>query len=224
METNLYVFTASGQHNTIEHYADTIEDGFALERIERYLDEPDREALVRIEKRTGRLKAWGAVPGDRNPDTWKKLRQGDLFLIYRNGQYEYSARVAYTMHNSTVAKALWGVDNSGATWEYMFFLENIEDLSIPAEQFNRIVQYSPHYFPRGFGRFGDDVHSRILATYSSVEKFVAYLRDQEWVRLDDSFTPEDQENIIAEMHTAVSPRRQTGRANEGSIGSVRDAK
>ena len=40
---------------------------------------------------------------------------------------------------------LWGVNGDGETWEYMHFLDNLSEVSVPIETFTELVGYQRHY-------------------------------------------------------------------------------
>jgi hypothetical protein len=133
MDQQLFVFTA-GSLQAYQHYIDTIEDGFDLNKIKEFLTEKQIEALKAIYGEE-KIRAWGAVPGSQNIRNWEKMQIGDRVLIYRKGNYEYYATVSFKVHNQEIAKKLWKINeyvDHEETWEYIYFLEDVTEISVEA--------------------------------------------------------------------------------------------
>jgi hypothetical protein len=194
--SNLFRITASNPE-AYTHYVDTIERGFTLDSIKHFLDEKQREALQAIYG-DGLIRAWGATPGKGNSLTWKKLEIGDPILIYRKGHFEYYASVTFKLHYQDLAKHLWGVNVKGQTWEYMYFLGGLTELSVPVNIYNQLLGFSPDFKPYGFSATDPKKLELIKNKYGSIDDFIRYLKNGEWIQKDKHIPEEVKEEIIHE--------------------------
>ena len=148
----LFIFTAS-EPVAYQHYIDTIEEGFPLKSVSSFLPTSDSNNLTKIYG-SELVRAWGALPGKGNRRNWQTMQLGDPILTYRKGIFEYYAFVTYKAHHQRLAEHLWKLDDkTGQTWEYMYFLDHLTEVSVPLEIFTRLVGYKEH--PRGFMRINE---------------------------------------------------------------------
>ncbi len=197
MTAKLFVFTAS-RDEAYRHYIDTIEEGFTLDnKIKQFLSEND---LKDVEDyfRDRKIRAWGATPGSGNIRNWRNLEVNDKILIYRKGNYEYIATVVHKIHNLELAKFLWSTDSSGQTWEYMYLLDNLRELSVPVSDFNKVVGYAPNYTPQGFMQISGDRLTPLVEKFGSIDEFLNYLEEGRWVEIKSDIKEDDKKEIIKE--------------------------
>jgi hypothetical protein len=117
----------------------------------------------------GQLYSWGATPGPNNTNNWELLEPGDYLLVYQARSYTFLTRVISRHKNRAFALALWGtVDESGATWELMYFLDKPTRISVPASS---LADFLPGSY-QGFMPIKAERIQRITAAYGSVEAFV----------------------------------------------------
>jgi Domain of unknown function (DUF3883) len=133
------------------HYAETIATPVPLERLERRLSTED---LVEIRRLYGTrpVPTWGVTPGgnDVNRNKWERIGPGDIALMVRDGEVFVSARVTYKTHNEPLAEELWGRNDVGATWEYLYFLDDLTPQSLLSAELNEILGYQPGARVQGF--------------------------------------------------------------------------
>ncbi len=210
MTAKLFVFTASGAE-AFRHYIDTIEEGFTIDRIKRFLSEDDLKNIEDIFP-DRKIRAWGATPGSGNIRNWNNLEIDDRILIYRKGNYEYIATIVHKIHNPELAKFLWGTDSSGQTWEYMYLLDNLRELPVPASDFNKVVGYAPNYFPQGFMQISGDKLNSLIEKFGSIDEFLNYLEEGRWVEVKEDIGENIKKEIIKEKvsrqvgHTEILER------------------
>jgi hypothetical protein len=207
MESNLFRITASNPE-AYQHYIDTIERGFTLDSIKQFLTPAQTEALQHIYG--GKLiRAWGAIPGTGNKRTWEKMEVGDPLLIYRKGNFEYYAFVTFRLHNPELAKHLWHINTEGETWEYMYFLDKLSEISVPRKIFNELLGYEENFQPYGFSTTDNEKTKFIIERYGSIESFLNYLSEGKWVEKETQYPTEVKAKIIEERisrhtgHTAI---------------------
>ncbi|WP_067839576.1 hypothetical protein [Nocardia lijiangensis] len=92
----------------------------------------------------GASRMWAVTPGKRsvNIGKWKKLRAGDPVTFYGNKQLYAASHIALLFQNSDLAERLWGRDEDGQTWEYMFALAEHRTISVPIEEVREVLGWS----------------------------------------------------------------------------------
>lgn len=136
--------------DAVEHYVDTIQNPVPVSRIARFLPQED---LSRVTATFGEAVAiWGVTPGKRdvNANKWRRMVLGDIALMYRNKRFFFRGEVAYKVHSAELAKELWGEREDGATWEYVFFLTDLEEVDIDVRRFNSAAGYKDSNVVQGF--------------------------------------------------------------------------
>jgi hypothetical protein len=133
------------------HYADTIATPVPLERLGRHLGTEDLAAIRRLYG-TRPVPTWGVTPGgnDVNRNKWERIGPGDIALMVRDGEVFVSARVTYKTHNEPLAEELWGRNDVGATWEYLYFLDDVTPQSLPSAELNEMLGYQRGARVQGF--------------------------------------------------------------------------
>jgi hypothetical protein len=139
---------------------------------------------------SGRVPMWGIVPGVDGINTRKfdRVTEGDLVLFAANGQYFTVGTVAYTWRGPLLAERLWGFDDKGQTWENMYALEDVQEVTIPYWPVNQLVgaEVGP---PRGFTVLDEARSARVLdglfPTHVEVEPEVTDAEYDEAIRTFD---------------------------------------
>jgi hypothetical protein len=117
----IFVFTA-GNPEARQHLVDSIQNPIDDEKVFGNFDESHHEELERIRDEAGHFYAWGAVWGLRNVPTWEQMERDDFVLCVYDGIYHYVARLLAKYDNPECAEAIWGTNDEGQTWRYMYFL------------------------------------------------------------------------------------------------------
>lgn len=148
------------------HYQDTIVAPVSLSRISRFLSSDARTRIESVSEDEG-VRAWGVTPGATNSNVrrWARIEQGDLALFAGQGKLFSYGEVTETLHNARVARDLWGEDENGQTWEYLYFLRPIKPLNIPYAEFNAVVGYGSKYIIRGFTILDEDRSTRLVEAF-----------------------------------------------------------
>ncbi len=110
-----------------ENFEKSIVRGLPITTLSPYLSPADLGA-VRAVGETVRL--WGSTPTDQTGNEKARAlaerRPGDLVFFYAEKSFIARARVAHLLHNMDLARAVWGVDEDGQTWEHVMVLRDIE--------------------------------------------------------------------------------------------------
>jgi hypothetical protein len=138
---NLIIQPASDK-NAQRHYVDTVLNPVALDRMQRYLDSETLERLKALYK-GGEIPVWGFTPGMSNSNVrkWDRIQSGDVALFLRQKFVFASSTVAFKIHNHDLAVELWGYDQKQRTWEYIYFLDEVQNQRISYGQLNDLLGY-----------------------------------------------------------------------------------
>jgi hypothetical protein len=126
-----------------EHYRATIETPVPIERLAGAL--PSAEvAQLRERYGTRPVPTWGVTRGRAgvNARKWARIFPGDVALLAGRGRVFASAVVTMKTHNRALATDLWGINDRGETWEYIYFLDQVTAQDLPYPEFNRVVGYA----------------------------------------------------------------------------------
>ncbi len=165
---NIFVFTA-GIQAAQDHLKDTVDNSIAFEILQKHLDSKDLD-ILRKKCPGNEFYCWGAVPGQNNLRNWNAINEGDKILSYWGRHYHHLSTIVLKTQNYELAKELWGSDNEGKTWEYIYFFKkpNKFQQPIPAEDSSEYLQ--SRYM--GFAKIRDDKAKRIIEEFGSLEAFL----------------------------------------------------
>ena len=141
---------------------------------------------------------WGATPGPSNRNRWQRMSVNDRILIYVNGKkfIRYGRIVAKT-HNPELAAKIWGVDSrSGETWEYIYFITDLQEVDIPLSSFNRFFNYSSNFIPQGFSTINQTKVDELINSYQGLDNAIGLLADTSFKTTETQF--EEQKDLLGE--------------------------
>ncbi len=145
-----------------EHYVDTIENTKSLDSISQFLSDKELNELIGIYPQ-GQVAIWGVTPSQSTK--WKRIQAGDITLLAKEGVVFASAVTTYKIHSHTLASQLWGFDNKGNTWEYIYFLSEVKNQHIPYKELNKAILYNENYVIRGFSLLDEEKSVNVLNTF-----------------------------------------------------------
>ena len=143
------ILQPSGNKDAREHFVDTIKESVSLHKIKPFVSSQEFNVLQQIYP-TGFCKVWGVTPAGNNITKWNRIKSGDVTLFSKEGKIFSSAVTTYKLHSKSLASELWDYNNKGQTWEYVYFLDEVKNHSIPYIEFNRAVGYADNYVIQGF--------------------------------------------------------------------------
>ncbi|MEH0861974.1 hypothetical protein [Halobacteriovorax sp. DPLXC-1] len=156
------VLQPCGNKDSRQHYVDTIENKVKL------ADHDELRALVEAELfPSGEAAVWGVTPGKNNTNVSKynKASTGDVVLFFKNKELFASGVIAYKLHSSSLARRLWGVNSDNMTWEYIYVLDELKNMSISQKDFNIAAGYKENFITQGFSVLDDDRSLNILEIF-----------------------------------------------------------
>ena len=153
----LVILQPCGNQGAREHYRDTIENDVIIDEVSELLTESEISNLKAIYP-NGKMKVWGVTPGSngQNARKWERMSEGDVTLLAQNGAIFASAVTTFRTHNKALATELWGFDDKGQTWEYVYFLDEVKKQEIPYLNLNRAVGYKDNNVIQGFTVLSED--------------------------------------------------------------------
>jgi hypothetical protein len=197
--TQVFVFTA-GNPEARQHLVDSIQNPVDDAVVFGNFDEHHHEQLGRIRDEGNGFYAWGAVWGVRNVPTWEQMERDDFVLCVYDATYRYVARVLDTYDNPECAEAIWGTNDEGRTWRYMYFLTEPVEVYQPLYEFEGYLNSTY----RGFTRIADAKRSEIEKDFGSVEDFIKEILQYEGEGLPGGLLPgTDRSEKIAEESLQV---------------------
>lgn len=165
-------FLTAAKGVALEHMQTSLVEGVSLERFDALQDVyADLEQHVE----DGVVYAWGARPGDRAEQKWKRLKPGDIALIYGpDKQFPYWGRVYAKTRSESVARDIWG-EKDGELWECMYFLDPVAPWGADCRPVVRALGYNPRFHPRGFEIPSGKVQRSIRRKHGTLVQFLASL-------------------------------------------------
>jgi hypothetical protein len=195
----LFIVPASGSEAQV-HLAETIEKPVAIWRVEPYLDDSAKNAILADD-----IFCWAATPGQRNRSFWEAMAVDDAVLFYQKKSYSYRARVKFKIDSAPLAKELWGTTPDGGTWNLVYFLTPPERVDTPIERLGDYLQETPYL---GFVKIPPEKVGRIEADFGSLNTFL----DQRLSRTDNAELP-----IFVIRRNSESAWQDTGNTYHYSI-------
>lgn len=124
--------------------------------------------LIDIERRGRGFFAWGLEHGEDNIANWMVMANGDYVLIEQGNEYRYCARIMGRYESRVAAATWWGQESGGALREYLFFLSEPIEISLPVDEFDEDAATrngDAHRIP-------DGLLEKVEQQYRSIDRFV----------------------------------------------------
>ena len=133
--------------NPRKHFEDTISNGVLVNLFKGRVSEQDYKKLEDLNERY--IEVWGMVPTlqRKTRKAWVDLESGDTVLFYANKSFGYRATAYFKIHNPSLAEELWGFDDKGRTWEYMYFIKDGTQIELPYEP--SVIGYDQNHVVQG---------------------------------------------------------------------------
>jgi hypothetical protein len=163
----VFLVVAGGNSAAERHFEDTVQRKRTLEEVREFLPSQEIENLEKIYHGSDFI-VWGAVPGPMNESRWDKMTPGDVVLIYNNGRIRFAGEIAAKVRNKELARHFWNENDTGATWELMYFIVNEERADVPIEKLNPLFGYQAHYRPQGFSMINEAAVRNFAQNYGDI--------------------------------------------------------
>jgi len=67
-----------------------------------------------------------------------------------------------------LARYFWSENETGSTWELMYFIVNDEQTNVPIEKLNPLFGYKTHYRPQGFSMINEQAVANFAQSYGDI--------------------------------------------------------
>jgi len=198
LSRKVFLVVAGGNPAAERHFEDTIQRKRTVEEVRRFLPSKEIENLERIYHSSNFI-VWGAVPGPMNESRWEKMAPGDVVLIYNSGRIRFAGEIAAKVRNSELARYFWHENETGRTWELMYFIVNEERTDVPIEKLNPLFGYQAHYRPQGFSMINEGAVSNFAQNYGDILGVLKTLEKGE----DLIHVPARKEALIAQIDERI---------------------
>jgi len=119
----------------------TISSDILIRDLRNFVSNPDWKKLKEIYT-GGTCQIWGVEPKlGGNIKKWEKIASGDLAYFARKKKFVASGTVTLRMHNRELSLRLWGEGEAHSTWEYLYFLSDVQSMDAPLADFNVAMGY-----------------------------------------------------------------------------------
>ncbi|ELY87692.1 restriction endonuclease [Natrialba hulunbeirensis JCM 10989] len=218
----LVIFTA-GREDAYQDYVHSVRDGVPIEEVEEYLSEEQRQTLTEDDN-DETIRLWGTTVDHQ----WQKIEQGDIVLVYRDGEFIARARVVSIEENLPLAEHLWKYEENpwddDNPWRFLVYVDQFEEINVSLEEFNALVGYEDNYIPQGFMRVADRRIRSILEDYDSLENAIADLTGTgERVHEIDDEEDEEAEDSLEQLKRELVAAGKDGNRGEEFERLVADA-
>lgn len=136
------IIQPAGNRNAREHYVNTVLHPVPLEQIRPHVATEVMDRLNTL-YRGSSVPTWGFTPGTNgsNIPKWKRIESGDIALFLQDKAAFASATVSFKLHSPALGAALWDYDDRQQTWEYIYFLDEVQRQHITYGRLNTLLQY-----------------------------------------------------------------------------------
>jgi hypothetical protein len=163
----IFLVVAGGNSAAQRNFDVTIQRKRTLTEVKKFLPTQQIENLERIYHGSDFI-VWGSVPGPMNEARWEKMSPGDVVLIYNRGNIRFAGEIAAKVRNRELAEYFWHEDESGGTWELIYFIVNEEKTEVPLEKLNPLFGYEPHYRPQGLSMINEAAVASFAQNYGDI--------------------------------------------------------
>lgn len=170
---NLFYFTASSK-DAQKHLQDTIQNKFRIGQY-RFLLPKEVFRQLQVVNAHEEVNMWGALPGPANIRNWNKIEKGDRVLVYSQGKFVYYGMVLEKVHSPEIAEFAWGKDIRGETWEYIYFLYNLQEIDIDVVEFARFFGYKTNFIPQGFSFIREEIVTKCMNEFGGIDQAISFL-------------------------------------------------
>jgi hypothetical protein len=163
----VFIVVAGGNPSAERHFEDTIQRKRTVEEVRKFLPPREIDNLEKIYHGSNFI-VWGAVPGPMNESRWDKMTAGDVVLVYNSGRIRFAGEIAAKVRNPDLARYFWRQNETGGTWELMYFIVNEEKTEVPIEKLNPLFGYQANYRPQGFSMINEAAVASFAQNYGDI--------------------------------------------------------
>jgi hypothetical protein len=160
---------AGGGHATT-HFNNTVRKPVPIDRIVQFVSAAD---TAELEAACGgnAARVWGVTPGEalRNRKKWERIESGDVVLFCGKGEVFAYAFVKHKLHSRSLAIELWGKDEKGHTWEYVYFVSQPLTHSISYGRLASAIGFSPDFVVLGLTVLNEEKSAKVIEGFNLID-------------------------------------------------------
>lgn len=156
-----------GDKTARSNYVDTIEKRVASQRIRTHSTKSGLFSSLANDE----YACWGVTNGKRdvNLNKWRNMNVGDICLMYREKRFFSAGKIILPFKDERLAKYLWSTKDDGSTWENMFLIDELKEISIPITNFSRLLSYKPNFVVQSYMVFPEDTSQKIIEEFDLID-------------------------------------------------------
>ncbi len=131
-----------------DHFEKTVKTFVKLSPILDEIRRKDPSEASRIEEELAnigvdpntQIAIWGLIPSKKRE--WDKIEPHKTSVaFYSNKKFHTFGKVIGKIHSPILAKKLWGTDDKGRTWEYIYLIDpkSIKSIDVTLEEVNKVL-------------------------------------------------------------------------------------
>lgn len=119
----------------------TLEKPIAVKYLKKYLP-PETYQMIEAECSEGKVYVWGSK--SERVHQYEKIPFFESLVLFRRNTVVYRCGVIFRwIFNPALAEYLWGFDNDNETWDLIYLMKSVKDISIPASEINGLMGRKP---------------------------------------------------------------------------------
>lgn len=164
------VLQPAGGAGAIAHFNKTVRQPVPLDHITQFVSTEDGAELAIIYNHK-EVRVWGVTPGEafRNRKKWERIEPGDVVLFCGKGEVFAYAFVKHKLHSRPLAIGLWGKDEKGHTWEYVYFVSQPLTHSISYGRLASAIGFSPDFVVLGLTVLDEEKSAKVLEEFNLMD-------------------------------------------------------
>lgn len=193
MTTGLIIVRIGGKAR--ENFEDTIKKPWTYEELTEEGIELPKDLASKL-KSVGEFRIWGAVGKGivKWKEAWKYLDQNWIVAFLEKDTITCWGYIFAKIHDPSLAERLWGRDERGRTWEYIYFIKNLQYVNIPWLKVCSELGYAETFKPIGHFIVSDNIIKNIIKRYGSLENLLKQLSGETeiqgtHVHINERFNP-----------------------------------
>jgi MoxR-like ATPase len=191
------IIQPAGNQGGREHYRDTIEKPVPLDRIAPRVGASVHQQLTELFPSRA-IATWGVTPGANqvNERKWERIADGDVALFLKESHAYAAGTVALKARAPELARELWGSNERGETWEFVYFLKDVHEIDLPYGELNGLLGYEDANQFQGFNVVTPERSAALLARLGVAAPSATSAVRYWWVNQGTSFRQESAGGFV----------------------------
>lgn len=169
MQNVFVIYMPPGNPEAMVHYADTVKTKVPLHRMRTFISNELRGRLTSVFG-ANPIAVWGSRAGERNLNSFDRMRPGDDVLIVEGETVRFIGKIAAKTRDRALANELWKPLRGDRTdaWELVYFIANPREITVPFSEVGALFGYKANFQLRGFTPISE---AKLQAFYETYDDF-----------------------------------------------------